>query len=297
MRYFLSFLLFFPLLALHAQDEEVIITIDTLSQKTFMLTGNGGNIGIYLGPEQVFMVDDQFAPLSEKIKAAIATLTDKPISYLLNTHMHGDHTGGNVNFNTDETVLVAQNNVRKRLKIGGEEKLKANEITAQEYENTLPEITFSEGLTFHDGDETVMAFHVHNAHTDGDAMIYFVNENVLHMGDTYFAGRYPYIDLGSGGSIDGYIAAHKKALLVIDAETKIIPGHGRPSSKAELETYVQVLEDIKDIIQKEITAGKSLEEVKNNGNLTSKYDSVYGNGHINPERMRETVYKSLTGSK
>lgn len=293
MRSILCFLFLLPFLAVHAQDDEVTITIDTLTPKTFMLTGNGGNIGIYLGTEQVFMVDDQFAPLSEKIKAAIATLTNKPISYLVNTHMHGDHTGGNVNFNTDETVLVAQDNVRRRLKASGEEKLNANEITPQEYKNTLPEITFSEDLTFHDGDETVMAFHVHNAHTDGDAMIYFVNENVLHMGDTYFAGRYPYIDLGSGGSIDGYIAAHKKALLVIDNETKIIPGHGRPSNKAELETYVQVLEDIKDIIQKEIVAGKSLEEVKSNGNLTSKYDTDYGNGYINPERMRETVYNSL----
>ncbi len=294
MRHILSFLLLLPFLAAHAQDEEVTITIDTLTQKTFMLTGNGGNIGIYLGHEQVFMVDDQFAPLSDKIKATIATLTDKPITYLLNTHMHGDHTGGNVNFNTDETVLVAQNNVRKRLKASGEEKLKANEISAQEYENTLPEITFSEDLTFHDGDETVMAFHVHNAHTDGDAMIYFVNENVLHMGDTYFAGRYPYIDLGSGGSIDGYIAAHMKALLVIDGDTKIIPGHGRPSNKAELETYVKVLEDIRDTIQKEIVAGKSLEEVKSNDALTSKYDAAYGNGYINPERMRETVYNSLS---
>ena len=293
MRHILFALLLLPLLTIHAQDEEVVITIDTLTPKTFMLTGNGGNIGIYLGTEQVFMVDDQFAPLSEKIKAAIATLTDKPITYLVNTHMHGDHTGGNMNFNSDETVLVAQDNVRKRLKDSGEEKLKNNEITAKEYENTLPEITFSEDLTFYDGDETVMVFHVHNAHTDGDAMIYFVNENVLHMGDTYFAGRYPYIDLGSGGSIDGYIAAHKKALLVIDDETRIIPGHGRPSSKAELEAYVQVLEDIKEIIQKEITAGKSLEEVKSNGNLTSKYDTDYGTGYINPERMKEIVYTSL----
>lgn len=293
MRYILSFLLLWPVLMAHAQNEEVTITIDTLSQKTFMLTGNGGNIGIYLGENQVFMVDDQFAPLSEKIKAAISTLTNKPITYLVNTHMHGDHTGGNVNFNTDETVLVAQDNVRKRLKSSGEEKVKANEMTQEQYENTLPEITFSEDLTFHDGDETVMAFHVHNAHTDGDTMIYFVNENVLHMGDTYFAGRYPYIDLNSGGSINGYIAAHKKALLVIDGDTKIIPGHGRPSNKVELETYVKVLEDIKETIQKEVTAGKSLEEVKSNSSLTSKYDADYGNGYINPERMRETVYNSL----
>ncbi|SDQ26551.1 MBL fold metallo-hydrolase [Flagellimonas zhangzhouensis] len=294
MRNILSFLLLLPLAAIHAQTDEVNITIDKLGQNTYMLTGSGGNIGIYVGEDKVFMVDDQFAPLSEKIKTTIGTLTDKPISYLVNTHMHGDHTGGNVNFNTNETVLVAQDNVRKRLQVNGKEKVSANEMNQQDYEKTLPEITFSEDMTFHDGDETVMLFHVHNAHTDGDTMIYFMNENVIHMGDTYFAGRYPYIDLNSGGSINGYIEAHKKALLVIDSETKIIPGHGRPSNKAELETFVSVLEDVRAIIQQEISAGKSLEEVKSNQNLTSKYDADYGTGFINPERMRETVYLSLT---
>lgn len=294
MRNILSILFLLPLAAIHAQTDEVNITIDTLGQNTYMLTGSGGNIGIYVGTDNVFMIDDQFAPLSEKIKTVIQSLTDKPISYLVNTHMHGDHTGGNINFNTNETVLVAQDNVRKRLQANGKVKVLANEMNQQDYEKTLPEITFSEDMTFHDGDETVMLFHVHNAHTDGDTMIYFVNENVIHMGDTYFAGRYPYIDINSGGSINGYIDAHKKALLVIDAETKIIPGHGRPSNKAELETFVSVLEDIRATIQKEITTGKSLEEVKSNQNLTSTYDADYGTGYINPERMRETIYLSLT---
>ncbi|WP_437397467.1 MBL fold metallo-hydrolase [Flagellimonas lutimaris] len=294
MRNIPSFLLLLSLLTAQAQSNEVDITIDTLAQNTYMLTGSGGNIGIYVGKEKVFMIDDQFAPLSNKIKATITTLTDKPISYLVNTHMHGDHTGGNPNFNTSQTVLVAQQNVRKRLKINGAEKVSANEMDEQDYEKLLPEITFSDDLTFYDGEETVMLFHVHNAHTDGDSMIYFVNENVLHMGDTYFSGRYPYIDLNSGGSINGYINAHKKALLVIDSETKIIPGHGRPSNKSELENYVKILEDIKQIIQDEISAGKSLAEVKNNNGLTSKYDDQYGTGFISPERIREIVYVSLT---
>ncbi|WP_396590642.1 MBL fold metallo-hydrolase [Allomuricauda sp. R78024] len=291
-RFFLPFLFLFTLLV-QSQDQEVNITVDTLTQKVFMLTGRGGNIGIYVGNEKVFMVDDQFAPLSSKIKATIATLTDKPITYLVNTHMHGDHTGGNVNFNTEATTLVAQDNVRKRLIDKGQQNLAAKKISQEEYEKNLPEITFSEGLTFYDGDETIMAFHVHNAHTDGDAIIYFVNENVLHMGDTYFSGRYPYIDLKSGGSIDGYIAAHRKALLVIDENTKIIPGHGRPSNKAELEVYVTMLEDIRTIIQKELAAGKSLEAVKTNTALLAKYDATHGNGYINSEKMREAVYMSL----
>ncbi|PWL39288.1 MBL fold metallo-hydrolase [Flagellimonas aquimarina] len=292
---FLPFLFLFTLLV-QSQDQEVSITVDTLSKKVYMLTGRGGNIGIYVGNDKVFMVDDQFAPLSKKIKATIATLTDKPITYLVNTHMHGDHTGGNVNFNIKVTTLVAQDNVRKRLQDKGQQNLVAKKISREDYEKNLPEITFSEDLTFYDGDETIMAFHVHNAHTDGDAMIYFVNENVLHMGDTYFSGRYPYIDLKSGGSIDGYIAAHRKALLVIDENTKIIPGHGRPSNKAELEVYVTMLEDIRGIIQKELTAGKSLEVVKTNTALLSKYDSTHGNGYINGEKMRETVYTSLSSN-
>ncbi|MBO0331420.1 MBL fold metallo-hydrolase [[Muricauda] lutisoli] len=296
MRNILSLILLTSIWATHAQDDEVNITIDTLTQNTFMLTGRGGNIGIYVGQDKVFMIDDQFAPLSKKIKETIETLTDKPITYLVNTHMHGDHTGGNVNFNTDNTILVAQDNVRKRLKVNGQEKMSANELNQKDFEKSLPEITFSEDLTFHDGKETVMLFHVHNAHTDGDTMIYFVNENVLHMGDTYFSGRYPYIDLNSGGSINGYIEAHKKALMVIDSDTKIIPGHGEPSNKSELENYITVLEDVKQTIQKEITAGKSLEEVKGNNELTSQYDAQYGTGYINPERIRETIYLSLTSS-
>ncbi|WP_318309535.1 MBL fold metallo-hydrolase [Flagellimonas crocea] len=296
MRNALSFLLLTSIMVAHAQNDDVKITIDTLTQNTYMLTGNGGNIGIFVGKNNVFMIDDQFAPLSEKIRTAIGTITDKPITYLVNTHMHGDHTGGNSNFNTDQAVLVAQDNVRTRLQVNNGKKVSANEMSPEDFKKSLPEITFSEDLTFHDGEEQVMLFHVHNAHTDGDTMVYFVKENVLHMGDTYFAGRYPYIDLKSGGSIEGYIDAHKKALLVIDSETQIIPGHGRPSNKAELENYVSVLEDIKQTIQNEITAGRSLDEVKNNQTLTAEYDAQYGTGFINPERIRETVYQSLTSS-
>ncbi|WP_420321576.1 MBL fold metallo-hydrolase [Flagellimonas sp.] len=294
MRAFLLSLTVLFAISIHGQD--VTISVDTLSQNTYMLTGRGGNIGIYVGNNHVFMVDDQFAPLSNKIRAAISTLTDKPISYLVNTHMHGDHTGGNINFNTENTTLVAHDNVRKKLKEKGLTNVKANKMSQSDYEKSLPEITYSEGMTFYDGDETVMALHVHNAHTDGDTMIYFVTENVLHMGDTYFSGRYPYIDLNNGGSVKGYIAAHKKALMVIDNETRIIPGHGRPSNKKELESYTQMLEDIQNIVQNEIDAGKTMDQVKNNSALLSKYDTTHGNGYINPEKMRETVYKSLTGN-
>lgn len=279
--------------SLSAQDKEVVITVDTLSQNVYMLTGQGGNIGVFIGETNVFMIDDQFDRLSDKIKATIASLTEKPLATLFNTHMHGDHSGGNAKFNTSSVTLVAHDNVRERIKTNQQAKLNKKEITAAYFDNMLPEITFSDDITFHDGDETIMAFHVHNAHTDGDAMVYFMNNNVLHMGDTYFSGRYPFIDLKSGGSTQGFINAHKKALLLINAETKIIPGHGRPSNKAELETYVAMLEDIQSEIQASIDAGASLNEVKGNTSLTKSYDEVHGNGFINPERLRETFYNSL----
>ena len=269
-----------------AQEKEVVIKIDTLSKDVFMLTGQGGNIGIYTGESNVFMIDDQFERLSDKIKMAISELTDQPISFLFNTHMHGDHTGGNAKFNSKATTVVAHDNVRKSLvdRLANDQKLD---------KKILPEVSFSDDITFYDGDETIMAFHVHNAHTDGDAIVYFLNNNVLHMGDTYFSGRYPYIDLKSGGSVNGYIEAEKKALLLINNETKIIPGHGKPSNKAELEAYVKILEDIRAKVLSEINAGKSLDEVKNNTDLLSAYDSTYGNGFINPERLREIFYNSL----
>jgi len=272
-----------------AQDEAVTIGIDTLSKDVYMLTGQGGNIGIFVGKQNVFMIDDQFDRLSEKIKSAIGTLTDKPIAILFNTHMHGDHTGGNAKFNSESTTLVAHDNVRKSLR-------------AQQSENTafdekmLPEITFSDDITFHDGEETIMAFHVHNAHTNGDAMVFFLKNNVLHMGDTYFAARYPFIDLNSGGSVDGYINAHKKALLVINGATKIIPGHGRPSNKEELQNYVAMLEAIRSKVQDAIDANTSLEDVIKDASLTEAYDEIHGNGFIKPEALRETFYVSLKGN-
>ncbi len=290
------YLLFFTiscLASLSAQEKEVTITIDTLSQQVYMLTGQGGNIGIYVGEKQVFMIDDQFDRLSAKIKTAISSLTDKPIAFLFNTHMHGDHSGGNARFNSEGTLLIAQDNVRNRIQTRQKVKLDAKEISLEDYTKMLPEITFSEDITLYDGEETIMAFHVHNAHTDGDAMVYFTQNNVLHMGDTYFSERYPYIDLKSGGSISGYIGAHRKALMVINEDTKIIPGHGRPSNRAALEAYVQMLEIIKNKVLAAIAAGKSLEEVKTTTALTSDYDATFGTGFISPERFRETMYTSL----
>ena len=281
-------------LAINAQNKEVIITVDTLSPNVYMLTGQGGNIGIYVGTDHVFMIDDQFDRLSEKIKASIALLSDKPVAFLFNTHMHGDHTGGNASFNGPQITIVAHDNVRNRVMEREQKNLDEAKISETFYKNMLPEVTFSDNITFYDDNETILGFHVHEAHTDGDALVYFMNNNVLHMGDTYFAGRYPYIDLNSGGSVEGLIKTQKKALMVINNETVIIPGHGRPSNKKELTDYIAMLEDIKENVLKAIKAGASLEEVKANTEISANYDATHGGGFISAEAIRETFYKSLS---
>ncbi len=277
----------------YAQPSEVVIKTDQLSPDVYMLTGQGGNIGIYVGEEYVLMIDDQFNRLSEKIKTAIRKISDKPLRFLFNTHMHGDHTGGNAAFNSEGTTIVAHDNVRTRVRVNNQKKLDANEISPEFFSKMLPELTFSDDLTFYDGEETIMAFHVHDAHTDGDAMMYFMNNNVLHMGDTYFAGRYPYIDLNSGGSVKGLIAAQKRALMLINEETIIIPGHGGPSSRTDLEAYIKMLEILKINTEQAIADGKSLEEVQADPSIGSAYDASHGGGFINPERMRTIFYTSL----
>jgi cyclase len=289
----LQILIFFTILNTEAQENKIQITPEKLTENIYMLTGQGGNIGIFIGEDHLFMIDDQFSPLSNQIKETIATLSSKPISILFNTHMHGDHSGGNANFNSKEITLIAQKNARQRISDTNLKKLEANEIDVEYYYRMLPELTFSEDLTFYKGDETIMAFHVHNAHTDGDAMVYFTNNNVLHMGDTYFSTGYPFIDLKSGGSVNGYIDAQKRALLLIDDQTKIIPGHGTTSNKKELETYVLMLETIKANILKAIKEGRSLEDIKTDKTISSKYDGKYGGGFIAPESLRVTFYESL----
>jgi len=279
--------------AMYSQEEEVEISVDTLSTDVYMLTGQGGNIGIYAGEEYVFMIDDQFDRLSDKIKASIAQLSDKPIAFLFNTHMHGDHTGGNAKFNEGNTTIVAHDNVRKRVQSNKQKELDEKKITLAYFKKMLPEVTFSDDISFHDGEETIMAIHVHNAHTDGDALVYFVKNNVIHMGDTYFAGRYPYIDLNSGGSVEGLINAQKKALMVINDDTIIIPGHGRPSNKKDLQAYIDILEGIKTKMLAAIASGKSLEAIIADPSIGGEYDKTHGNGFINPDRMREIFYNSL----
>ena len=233
-----------------------------------MLIGAGGNIGISVGDDGVFVIDDQFAPLTSKINAAIKEISDKQIQFLVNTHHHGDHTGGNENFERLGATIIAHDNVHKRIK----------ENTKRPKE-ALPVITFNDKLNIHINGEQVAVFHIDNAHTDGDALLYFTESNVLHTGDTYFKGRYPFIDLNSGGSVNGYIDAVKSGLMVTDDDTKIIPGHGSLSNKAEYQSFLKMLETIKSNVLAAIANGKTEDEVAKATSITKVYDDLdYGTG-------------------
>lgn len=267
--------------------DKVEIKTTKLSDHTYMLEGAGGNIGISVGEDGVFVIDDQFAPLSEKILTAIKALSDKPLKFLVNTHYHGDHSGGNENMTKAGATIIAHDNVKKRL----EAKQRDGSYQAKE---ALPVITFNDKLNIIINDESIAVFHVANAHTDGDALLYFTESNVLHTGDTYFNGRYPYIDLSSGGSVEGYIEAAKRGLMVIDDETKIIPGHGELSNKEEYKTFLAMLETLRTSIQKAIDEGKTEDDIKSDESLTKTYDDLgYGIGFINSEKIRLTFYTSL----
>ncbi len=277
----------------NAQNREVKIEPIKITESIYMLKGQGGNIGVFVGVDGVFMIDDQFAKLTPKILKAIKSITDKPVKYLINTHWHGDHTGGNQNMSKEGAVIISHNNVRKRMSVESVVRGRTKPASPKE---ALPVITFSQDMMVHFNGEDVLISHVHNAHTDGDAHIYFTNSNVIHMGDTYFQGKFPYIDLSSGGSINGYIAAVDKALLISDDNTVIIPGHRGLSNKRELQTYKEMLVTIKNRVQEAINSGKTLEEVKKDETITKEYAKDYGGWFITAEGIRETIFKSLTNN-
>ncbi len=280
---FSCFLLICISIILPAQNKEVTFEITKLTDKIYMLEGQGGNIGLSVGEDGILMIDSQFGHLTPKILKKIKQLSDKDITFLANTHHHGDHTGGNGNISKLGAHIIAHDNVHKNIKASKKQTV-----------DHLPVITFNDKLNIHFNYETVLVFHVKNAHTNGDAMYYFTESNVLHTGDTYFNGRYPYIDLNSGGSVDGYINAIKDALIVIDEDTKIIPGHGSLSNKTEYLTFLNMLKNLKTNIQAEIDLGKTEEDVVANTSITKTFDDLnYGCCYITPEKIRRTFYRSL----
>ena len=279
--------------ALSAQRDlsEVTVRSEHLRDSIFVLFGSGGNIGLAVGEDAAYLVDAQFAPLTEKLLAEVHRLTDKPLRYLVNTHWHGDHTGGNDNFHATGMTIVAHEAVRERMATPQDRG--EGRITEPRALSALPTITYAEGLDLYlDSTRRMHVFHVDRAHTDGDSFIWFAGSNVLHLGDNYFSGRYPYIDTDSGGDIDGLIANLGRALVLTDADTRIIPGHGEVSSAKELREHLEMLTTIRDRVRDTKLAGTTLEQAQQLG-LSKEWDAAHGGGFISPERLLEAIWATV----
>jgi len=271
--------------------EEIQVTVDQVSGPVYMLTGRGGNLGLCIGEDGVFMIDDQYAPMTPAIRQAVAQLTDKPVRFVLNTHWHSDHTGGNENFGELGAVIVAHDNVRVRLSSDQVMPFMEREVPASP-PDALPVVTFNDTVNFHMNGNTIRAFHVAAAHTDGDAIVHFDEANVVHMGDVFWNRQYPFVDSHSGGSIRGTVAAVDTVLLSIDDETAVIAGHGPLGDRARLIAYRDMLQGIADRIQSLVDAGKTLEETQAAG-PTADWDAEWGGGFIKPEAFVRMVYEDL----
>ncbi len=280
-------------LALSQQDfSKVEIETIEVASSVHMLVGSGGNIGVSTGSDGILVIDDQYAPLTEKILAAIKAISDRPVDFVVNTHWHGDHTGGNENMGKAGAVIVAHRNVRARMST---EQFSSffNRTTPPSPPGALPVVTFTEDVSFHFNGDELHVFHVEPAHTDGDSVVHWRSTNVFHMGDLFFNGGYPYIDLGSGGSADGIIAAANRVLELANDESKIIPGHGELSNKKELTAYRDMMVEVRSRISEHVTAGKSLEQVLA-AKPTQDLDAQWGTGFIKGNQITEFVYRSLS---
>ena len=277
----------------HAQQTDyskVEVKATKVAGNVYMLEGAGGNIGVSVGDDGLLIVDDQFAPLADKIRAALKGLADKKLRFILNTHWHGDHTGGNVAFGPEATI-IAQDNVRKRL--ATEQKLTTLNMTVPPSpKEALPVITFNDSLSVHFNGEDIRAIHYPHGHTDGDSVIFFSASNVVHLGDDFFAGRFPFVDLESGGSVEGLVKNIGELIGKIPPGAKLIPGHGPISTLDDLKSYHRMLQQTTEIVRQKIAAGKTLDQIKTEG-LPPEW-APWGTGFIKTDRWVETIYKSFT---
>jgi len=278
---------------------KVQIKVTKVSGNIYMLQGEGGNIAASVGEDGIVIVDDQFAPLADKIQAALKNLgiTNKPVRFVINTHYHGDHTGGNVPFANSGSTIIAQDNVRKRLETGGAAgnggSVKMEVPPAPKA--ALPVITFEHDVTVHLNGEDIRALHFPAGHTDGDAVIFFPKNNVVHMGDDFVRYGFPFIDVTSGGSVQGMISAMEKVSAQLPPDVKVIPGHGDLSNLDDVRAFVQMLKETSAAVQKAINEHKALDQMKQEKILEpwKKWSGEF----IDSDKFIETLYNSLTGTK
>jgi cyclase len=283
-----------PLLRAQQPDlSKVQIRTEKLADGLYVLFGAGGNVGVSAGPDGAFLIDDDFAPLTDKILAAVKAISPQPVRYVVNTHWHGDHSGGNENLGKSGALIVAHDNVRRRMSA---EQFSAafNMKTPPSPKLALPVITFPDQMTLHLNGDEVHAVHVPPAHTDGDSIVHFRKGNVVHMGDLYFNGMYPFIDVDTGGSLDGMITAAERGLKLVDARTRIIPGHGPVGDQAALGAYHKMLVTIRDRIAPMVKAGRTLAEVKAAA-PTKDLDAAWGKGFLKPDQFIEIIFRSYGG--
>jgi glyoxylase-like metal-dependent hydrolase (beta-lactamase superfamily II) len=267
--------------------DKVEVKATKVAGNVYMLTGAGGNIGASIGNDGIVLIDDQYAPLAPKIEAALKTISDKPLRFILNTHYHGDHTGGNEHFGKSGTI-VAHENVRKRLASGSNARGRATPPRP----DALPIITFNDSLTVHLNGEDVRAVHMPHGHTDGDSVIWFTKSNVVHMGDDFFNGMLPFVDTDNGGSVRGLIRNIEAVLAKVPDGVKIIPGHGPLSDKAGLHAYLDVLKGTVEAVQKGVAAGKTAQQLKDEKAL-AQWDS-WGQGFIKTDMWIDTVFTEVS---
>lgn len=278
--------------SLLGQDfSKVIIEAIPVSENIYYLTGSGGNIGVLTGPDGVMMIDNQFAPLAEKIQAKIKELSQEPIRFVINTHFHGDHSGGNGPFADAGGLLIAHDKVRERLSTDQYQAFFDRKTPAKP-KNTWPVITFAESMRFHLNGETIDIIHHSSAHTDGDAIVYFRNANVIHAGDVFVTYGFPFIDASSGGSIEGFISYLDFLLELIDEETKVIPGHGALSTRQDMLAFRDRLHHIYTQVMIHKRMGQSKEEILAAG-ITEPFDAEWGKGFIKGRDFLLLLVESL----
>jgi glyoxylase-like metal-dependent hydrolase (beta-lactamase superfamily II) len=282
-----------------AQDQDfskVQIKVSKVAGNVYLLQGAGGNIGASVGEDGIVIVDDQYAPLADKIQAALKGITDKPVRFIINTHYHFDHTGGN-EFFQKQAPIIAHDNVRKRLEEGGQAGNGASVKfdTKPQPKGALPIITFDHDVTVHLNGEDIRALHFPAGHTDGDSVIYFPKSNVVHMGDDFVTYGFPFIDVDGGGSIDGMIDGVEKAVAELPPDVKVIPGHGPVSNLDDVRTYVKMLKDTRAVVQDALKKRMTLAQMKEKKILDpwKKYSGEF----ISEDAFVETLYNSLTGQK